>query len=80
MSDGDAGNHDREPVPLLVFSASLRDGSLNTKLAELAATNRRSRGRHRGPGLDAGSRLPSYNADDQEGQALTLPVSTPGRL
>ena len=28
----------RHPVRLLVFSASLRSGSLNTRLAELAAT------------------------------------------
>jgi chromate reductase, NAD(P)H dehydrogenase (quinone) len=34
MIDADS----REPVRFLVFSASLRDGSLNTRLADLAAT------------------------------------------
>jgi hypothetical protein len=29
---------EREPVSFLVFSASLRKGSLNTRLAELAAS------------------------------------------
>lgn len=33
MSDGNA----REPVSFLVFGASLRDGSLNARLANLAA-------------------------------------------
>ena len=32
------GTARRQPIRFLVFSASLRQGSLNTRLAELAAT------------------------------------------
>jgi chromate reductase len=56
----------REPVSFLVFSASLREGSLNTRLAALAAEAIR----RNGGTVDARSMTefdcPSYNADVQE--------------
>src|SRR5215208_3661423 len=60
----------REPVSFLVFSASLRDGSLNTRLAELAAGGIESNGGT----VDFGSMTefdcPSYNADVQRDQGF----------
>ncbi len=62
MSDGDA----REPVSFLVFAASLRSGSLNAHLAELAADTLA----RNGGSVDIGSMTefdcPSYNADVQD--------------
>ncbi len=55
----------REPISFLVFSASMRDGSLNTRLAELAA---RTIEQHGGT-VDRANLIdfdaPSYNEDDQ---------------
>jgi len=62
MSDGDA----REPVSFLVFAASLRAGSLNTHLADLAADTLA----RNGGTVDIGSMTdfdcPSYDADVQD--------------
>jgi chromate reductase, NAD(P)H dehydrogenase (quinone) len=56
----------RAPVRVLVFSASLRTGSLNTKLADLAARCLE----HNGAQIDLATMsefdAPSYNADLQE--------------
>ena len=53
----------REPVSFLVFSASLRESSLNTRLAELAAGAIESNGGTVDFGSMAGFDCPSYNAD-----------------
>jgi NAD(P)H-dependent FMN reductase len=57
---------DREPVSFLVFAASLRAGSLNARLANLAADVIEGNG----GSVDRASMLdfdtPSYNADTQE--------------
>jgi NAD(P)H-dependent FMN reductase len=62
MSDGDA----REPVSFLVFAASLRAGSLNKHLADLAADTLA----RNGGTVDIGSMTdfdcPSYDADVQD--------------
>ena len=62
MSDG----RTREPVHFLVFSASLREDSLNTRLARLAAATVETNG----GGVDFASMqefdTPSYDADVQE--------------
>ncbi len=66
MADTDAPDASREPVRFLVFSASLRDGALNTRLAELAARCLE----HHGGTVDLASMAdfdcPSYNADVQD--------------
>lgn len=63
MRDHDAVSDEREPLKILVFSASLRDGSLNTRLARLAAD---AVGRH-GAVADLASMrdfdAPSYDGD-----------------
>jgi NAD(P)H-dependent FMN reductase len=70
MSDGDA----REPVSFLVFGASLRDGSLNARLATLAAD---AIARH-GGSVDVASMAefdcPSYNAEVQDGAGFPRPA------
>ncbi|MGH8971969.1 MAG: NADPH-dependent FMN reductase [Acidimicrobiia bacterium] len=53
----------RELVRFLVFSASLRDGSLNTRLAELAADTIESNGGEVDRASMAEFDVPSYNAD-----------------
>lgn len=53
----------REPVSFLVFSASLREGSLNTRLAALAANVIDANGGGVDLGLMAEFDCPSYNAD-----------------
>ena len=55
----------REPVSFLVFSASLREGSLNTRLAELAVGAIESNGGTVDFGSMAEFDCPSYNADVQ---------------
>lgn len=63
MRDHDAVSDEREPLKILVLSASLRDGSLNTRLARLAAD---AVGRH-GAVADLASMrdfdAPSYDGD-----------------
>jgi len=60
----------REPVCFLVFSASLRAGSLNTRLAELAAVTIEANGGD----VDRASMrefdAPSYDADVQDSQGF----------
>jgi chromate reductase, NAD(P)H dehydrogenase (quinone) len=62
MSDARA----REPVSFLVFSASLREGSLNTRLAALAANVVEANGGNVDLALMAEFDCPSYNADVQD--------------
>jgi NAD(P)H-dependent FMN reductase len=73
MTTSEAGNAvmtPREPVRFLVFSASLRAGSLNTRLAHLAA---RTIEQH-GGAVDLASMrefdAPSYDQDVQDGAGL----------
>jgi chromate reductase, NAD(P)H dehydrogenase (quinone) len=60
----------REPIRLLVFAASLRDGSLNRRLAELAAVTIAANGGQ----VDRASMrefdAPSYDADLQDGDGF----------
>jgi NAD(P)H-dependent FMN reductase len=60
----------REPVRFLVFSASLRSGSLNTALAKLAAVTIEANGGE----VDVASMrefdAPSYNADVQDSEGF----------
>jgi NAD(P)H-dependent FMN reductase len=58
-------NQLREPVRFLVFSASLRAGSLNTRLAELAAETIRANGGEVDLATMAAFDARSYNADVQ---------------
>ncbi len=60
----------REPVSFLVFSASLQEGSLNTRLAELAAGAIDRNGGTVDFGLMAEFDCPSYNADVQRDQGF----------
>jgi len=53
----------REPVSFLVFSASLREGSLNTRLAALATDVLEANGGNVDVALMAEFDSPSYNAD-----------------
>jgi NAD(P)H-dependent FMN reductase len=59
------GNPSREPVRYLVFSASLRAGSLNTQLASLAATTIEANGGDVDLASMSDFDAPSYNADVQ---------------
>jgi len=67
---GSDGHASREPVRYLVFSASLRAGSLNTQLARLAAVTIEANGGE----VDLASMrefdAPSYDADVQEDQGF----------
>lgn len=56
----------REPVRLLVFSASLRNGSLNTRLALLAAAAIEANGAEADVASMRDFDAPSYNADVQD--------------
>ena len=60
----------REPVSFLVFSASLREGSLNTQLAGLAVSAIESNGGTVDSGSMAEFDCPSYNADVQRGRGF----------
>ncbi len=57
------GNPSHEPVRYLVFSASLRAGSLNTQLARLAATTIEANGGDVDLASMSDFDAPSYNAD-----------------
>jgi chromate reductase len=59
------GSPSREPVRYLVFSASLRAGSLNTQLARLAATTIEANGGDVDLASMSDFDAPSYNADVQ---------------
>jgi chromate reductase, NAD(P)H dehydrogenase (quinone) len=56
----------REPVRFLVFSASLREGSLNTRLADLAVATIESGGGEVDRGWMREFDCPSYDADVQD--------------
>ena len=60
----------REPVSFLVFSASLREGSLNTRLAALAAGVIEESGGEVDLALMGEFDFPSYNADVQHGSGF----------
>jgi chromate reductase, NAD(P)H dehydrogenase (quinone) len=67
---GDGAAPAREPVRVLVFAASLREGSLNARLAQLAA---RTIAQHGGTVDFASMRAfdgPSYDQDAQEGEGF----------
>ncbi len=59
----------REDVRILVFSASTRAGSLNTRLALLAASVIDEEGGHVDLASMADFDCPSYDGDVQEGEA-----------
>jgi NAD(P)H-dependent FMN reductase len=61
---------EREPVRFLVVSASLREGSLNTRLADLAATTIEANGGDVNRVSMRDLDCPSYNADVQEAEGL----------
>jgi NAD(P)H-dependent FMN reductase len=70
VTDPDAPSTAREPLRFLVFSASLRADSINTRLANLAATLIESNDgslEHRGM---ADFDCPSYNQDVQDGEGF----------
>jgi hypothetical protein len=56
----------REPIRLLVFSASLRRGSLNTRLAELAAVTIETNDAEVDRASLRAFDVPSYDADVQD--------------
>ena len=61
---------EREPLRLLVFSASLRAGSLNTRLAELAATSIEASGASAELASMRDFDAPSYDGDAERAQGL----------
>jgi chromate reductase len=63
-------NQLREPVRFLVFSASLRAGSLNTRLAHLAAETIRANGGEVDLATMAAFAARSYNADVQASEGF----------
>ena len=63
-------NQLREPVRFLVFSASLRAGSLNTRLAQLAAQTIGANGGEVDLATMAAFAAPSYDADVQAGEGF----------
>jgi chromate reductase, NAD(P)H dehydrogenase (quinone) len=60
----------REPVRFLVFSASLRTGSLNTKLAVLAAAAIRANGGQADLASMRDFDAPSYDMDVQDSEGF----------
>jgi NAD(P)H-dependent FMN reductase len=60
----------REPIRLLVFAASLRDGSLNRRLAELAAVTIAANGGEVDRASMRDFDVPSYDADLQHGDGF----------
>jgi len=60
----------REPVRFLVFSASLRTGSLNTRLAVLAAAAIRANGGQADVASMRDFDAPSYNSDVQDNEGF----------
>ncbi|HSR41045.1 MAG TPA: NAD(P)H-dependent oxidoreductase [Longimicrobiales bacterium] len=61
---------DREPVRFLVFAASLRAGSLNSRLAELAAEVVEAHGGTADRASMAEFDCPSYSQDTQQGEGF----------
>ena len=68
--DTTAGRHPPEPVRLLVFSASLREGSLNTRLARLARAAIEGRGATVEFATMRDFDGPSYDQDREERDGL----------
>jgi chromate reductase len=66
MSDGSS----REPISFVVFSASLRDGSLNTRLADLAADTIVANGGDVDRASMRDFDCPSYDADVQNSEGF----------
>ena len=65
MAASDSSNaQEREPVRFLVFSASLRADSLNSRLARLAAATIEANGGIVDPTAMPDFETPSYDADD----------------
>ena len=64
------GHPPREPVRYLVFSASLRDDSLNSRLARLAAETIEAKGGEVDFASMSDFDSPSYDADVQDGQGF----------
>ena len=67
MAAPDSTPQDREPVRFLVFGASLRAGSLNGRLAQLAADTVEANGGIVDSTSMPDFETPSYNADVQDG-------------
>ena len=71
MADSDgSGAERREPVRFLVFSASLRADSLNSRLAGLAATTIEANGGIVDSTAMPQFETPSYNAEVQDGEGF----------
>jgi len=70
MTDPDTTPTDREPVRFLVFSASLRTGSINARLAALAASAIESNGGLIDHRAMSDFDCPSYNQDVQDGDGF----------
>lgn len=62
---------DRQPVRFLVFSAALRTGSLNARLADLAAQTIQGNGGEVDFARMSDFDAPSYDADAQANQGLS---------
>ena len=65
----------REPVRVLVFSASMRGGSLNTRLAELGRSYRQGERLERSTWVDDGLRCAVFDADYESGRYGNGPTS-----
>lgn len=68
--DDNSGNPAREPISFLVFAASLRTGSLNAKLARLAADTIESHGGTVDYAFMTEFDVPSYDQDVQDGEGF----------
>ncbi|HEX5830824.1 MAG TPA: NAD(P)H-dependent oxidoreductase [Gemmatimonadaceae bacterium] len=66
----DGSTYDRRPVRVLVFGASLRRGSLNARLAALAAQVAEQKGARADLGQIADFDCPSYNQDVEDEQGV----------
>ncbi len=64
------GGPEREPIRILVFSASLRGASLNTRLASLAAKTITAHGGTTDVAMMAEFDVPGYDQDDQDAQGF----------
>ncbi len=67
MNGRDGGDgHQREPIRVLVFSASLRAASLNTRLASLAAKSITAHGASSDMAMMEEFDMPCYDQDEQD--------------
>ncbi len=69
-SGQDNGHDGREPIRVLVFSASRRSGSLNTRLATLAAKTIVAHGGMTDMAMMEEFDMPCYDQDDQDAQGF----------